>query len=271
MDKMDKTDPAVRGGSRTVQRWLRSGGIVAGVLVALVAAFVVGMMAGSGGVVAGGSPVPTPSATPSPSATRSPSATPSQSPTEAAGPARAPVALFVGDSYTVGQMATPVRRWSTVVAREMGWTELNVAIGGTGFVSRYPHQSRLSYAEQVAAVRNPWRVDIVVIAGGQNDFDELRTDPAPVFEAVSNTYAAVAQRFPDARVIAVGPSTPWEIGLEARAMDSAVRAAAQEHEATYVSLLDPDVVRDSFVSDDGVHVTDQGHRAIADRVLAQIS
>lgn len=255
-----------------MKRWLMGGGIVAGVLVGLVVAFVVGMMTGAGGVVAGSSPVP--SATPSgttPSGTPETTASPQPLEPTSTGPSRAPVALFVGDSYTVGQSASTERRWSTVVAREMGWTEVNVAVGGTGFVSSDAELSRLSYAQQIAAVDDPRRFDVVLIAGGQNDFDELRDEPGPVFEAVSSTYAAAQKRFPDARIIAVGPSTPWDIGLEARAIDSAVRAAAEESDATYVSLLDPNVVRDKFVSKDGVHVTNQGHRAIANRVLAQIS
>jgi lysophospholipase L1-like esterase len=158
-----------------------------------------------------------------------------------------------------------------MVAREMGWTERNVAEGGTGFVSRYPDKDLLSYEEQLRSVRYPERIDVVVIAGGQNDFDELRAEPTEVFEAVEDTYALAARRFPDAQIIAVGPSTPWEIGLEVRALDSAVRAAAGEHGATYVSLIDPDVVRERYVHADGIHVTDQGYAAIARRVISQIS
>lgn len=242
-----------------MKRLLRSGGVVAGVLVALVVAFVVGMMTGAGGVVADGAPV----SSGAPSATHTPISLPTPSP--------APVALFVGDSYTVGQDATPARRWSTVVSHRMGWTELNVAIGGTGFVSRFPNRARLSYPEQIAAVRNPEQVDVVVIAGGQNDFNDVREDPQQVFEAVSSTYSAAVRRFPDAQIVAVGPSTQRQVGLEVRAIDSAVRAAAEKYDATYVSLLDPNVIRKKFVSQDGVHVTNQGHRAIANRVLAQIS
>ena len=92
-----------------------------------------------------------------------------------------------------------------------------------------------------------------------------------MFSAVARAYETAHQRFPGAEIIAVGPSTPWDIGLEARALDSAVRAAAEKQEATYVSLLDPDVVLQRFVHEDGVHVTDQGYAAIAHRVISQIS
>lgn len=266
-----------------MKRLLMGGGIVAGVVVAFVLAVAVGMLVGAGGISAGGrtlpvasTSVPTQTTPPSPTQSPNPSVTPSVTPSPSATPtpsaAERPVALFVGDSYTAGQRASwPAKRWSTRVAREMGWVERNVADGGTGFVSRYPDRGLLSYEEQLRSVRHPERIDVVVIAGGQNDFDELRSEPTAVFRAVAETYAVAVQRFPHAEIIAVGPSTPWEIGLEARALDSAVRAAAEAQDATYVSLIDPDVVRDRYVHPDGIHVTDRGYAAIAQRVVSQIS
>jgi lysophospholipase L1-like esterase len=264
---------------RFVKRWLMGGGIVASVAVAFVLAIAVGMFIGAGGISAGGGAVttsPTSRVSPTPIPTPTPTPTPTPAPSGKAEPVKADagptVALFVGDSYTVGQRASsPAKRWSSLVSRELGWTEHNVADGGTGFVSRHPDKDLLSYEEQLRSVRYPARIDVVVISGGQNDFAELGTTPAQVFDAVAETYALAARRFPDARIIAVGPSTPWEVGLEARALDSAVRAAAEKHEATYVSLIDPDVVRDRYVHSDGIHVGDQGYAAIAQRVISQIS
>lgn len=253
-----------------MKRWLAGGGIVAGVAVAFVLAVAIGMFAGAGSVSAGARTVPVaqwaPTVPPTPTPTSTPPPSRGRSGTEP------PVALFVGDSYTVGERASSAaNRWSTLVARELGWTERNVADGGTGFVSRYPDKDRLSYEEQLRSVTVPAQVDVVVIAGGQNDFDELRAEPTAVFDAVAEAYALAVQRFPDARIIAVGPSTPWEVGLEARALDSAVRAAAQRYGATYVSLIDPNVVRGSQLDADGVHVGDDGYAAIAHRVVSQIS
>jgi lysophospholipase L1-like esterase len=253
---------------RTVKRWFVSGGIAVSVVAALAVAFLVGMVLGAGGIAVGrtgGASSPAPLGAPSP--------VPSAGETAAVTTVveERPVALFIGDSYTVGQRSSALdKRWSTIVAREMGWTERNAANNGTGFVSRRPDMDRLSYAEQLRSVR-PGDVDIVVIAGGQNDFSDLREAPAEVFSAIASTYDLAARRFPDAEIIAVGPSTPWEIGLEARALDGAVRAAADRHGATYVSLLDPDVVRDQYIDGDRVHVNDEGYAAIARRVVAQIS
>jgi lysophospholipase L1-like esterase len=49
-----------------------------------------------------------------------------------------------------------------------------------------------------------------------------------------------------------------------------VQAAAHRVGAEYVSLIDPRVIEERMVDLDGVHVNDEGHRAIADRVLAGI-
>jgi lysophospholipase L1-like esterase len=255
---------------RIVKRWLVVGGIVVSVVVAFAVAVAVGMIVGGGGMTTG-EPTLAPDSSPAPVASVSPTPTPAPTPSATEAETEPVTALFVGDSYTVGQGASsPAKRWSTLVAGELGWTERNVADGGTGFVRRYPERDLLSYREQLRSV-GPKGVDVVVIAGGQNDFAELRTRPAHVFEAVADTYALAAQRFPDAQIVAVGPSTPWAIGLEVRALDSAVRAAAEKHGATYVSLIDPDVVRDGYVHGDGVHVTDVGNAAIARRVISQIS
>ena len=47
-----------------------------------------------------------------------------------------PVAVFLGDSYTQGFGAVPLdRRWSSLVAHDADWTEVNQGQGGTGFVT----------------------------------------------------------------------------------------------------------------------------------------
>ncbi|MFC7022306.1 SGNH/GDSL hydrolase family protein [Promicromonospora thailandica] len=270
-----------------VKRWVVGGALAVGVAAAFVLAVVVGMFLGGGSYVAGDTAVAVPTAMPAAAVSPTPGSTPDRVATgETALPTPLPtptaplprtgakpaIALFVGDSYTAGQRAsTPDARWSSLVAGTMHWTERNVADGGTGFVTRYPGRGLLSYAEQLRSVKYPKRIDVVVIAGGQNDFDELRTEPGTVFRAVDETYALAARRFPDARIIAVGPSTPWAVGLEARALDSAVRAAAERYGATYVSLIDPNVVRRDHLDADGIHVTDEGYAAIARRVVTQIS
>ncbi|MEU4361267.1 SGNH/GDSL hydrolase family protein [Promicromonospora sp. NPDC023987] len=246
-----------------MKRRLVSGGIAVSVVAAFAVAVLVGMVLGAGGITVGGITV---GGTGGASARDAPSVL-AESPSPSPSPVveEEPVALFVGDSYTVGQGATsPELRWSTLVSEALGWRELNVAVRGTGFVKG--NAKRDNYPAQLRSVP-PGSVDIVVIAGGQNDFRTLRSKPGAVFDAVEDTYALAVRQFPGAEIVSVGPSTPRAVGLEVRALDSAVRAAAVETEATYVSLLDPNIVQGGLVHEDGVHTTDAGNAAIARQVV----
>lgn len=182
-------------------------------------------------------------------------------------------AVFLGDSYTQGWGASePDRRWSALVAADAGWVEVNQGQGGTGFVST----SGLGGCGLVYCPTYPERVpdvaavhpDIVVIAGGQNDLADLTADPDAVRGAVEETYVAIRRALPEARIIAVGPSLAQPGNALIDELDVWVRAAAAQVDADYVSL--DGVIEPEMVAADGVHVNDEGHRAIADRVLAGI-
>lgn len=187
-----------------------------------------------------------------------------------------PEAVFIGDSYTHGAGAsTPSARWTTIVAEAEGWEELNVALGGTGYlstagVSGCGKNYCPAYPERIGGLRIESPA-VVVIAGGQNDFDDWGQDSAAVTSAITQTYTDARSRFPDARLIAVGPSILGDVIDSARQLDDAVRAASASVGAEYVSLLDPDAL-DAATMDvgDGGHVNDLGHRAIADRVLSAL-
>ena len=184
-------------------------------------------------------------------------------------------AVFLGDSYTQGWGASePDRRWSALVAHDAGWVEVNQGQGGTGFVAT----SGLggcglvycpTYLERVPDVIAV-HPDVVVIAGGQNDLTALAADPDAVRAAVDATYDQVRDGLPQARIVAVGPSTAQPGNALIVELDGWVRAAAARVGAEYLSLIDPPVIDQESVAPDGVHVTDAGHRAIAERVLAGI-
>ena len=109
---------------------------------------------------------------------------------------------------------------------------------------------------------------MVLIAGGQNDLSQYAADPAAGRARVEEAYAEARRLMPDATLIAVGPSSPVGSTATFVALDGAVQSAAAAVGATYISLLEPDVIEPSMVLADGAHVGDDGHRAIADRVLA---
>ena len=185
-----------------------------------------------------------------------------------------PLAAFIGDSYATGTGASSTSdRWTSTVARDQGWRELNLARGGTGYLTASSFEGcgaetcpnyQVMLKQAVRA-----RAAIVVVAGGQSD---QGNPSAAEHRAVLATYEALREGLPDARIIAVGPSSPARVpGSAIKSVDRAVREAAAGAGATYVSLLSPPVIRPTMVLDDGVHVSDAGHAAIARRVIGALS
>ncbi len=192
-------------------------------------------------------------------------------------PTATPHAVFIGDSYTHGTGASsPELRWSTLVAKDRGWNEINLANGGTGYLTtaglngcgKASCPAYLDVVPQAVADRP----DIVVVAGGQNDFTAYAAQPEPVVAAIDRTYRTLRADLPDAEIIAVGPSTAGAVNPTVRAMDEAVRAAAAAVDARYISLIDPEpVIQPDMVVADRAHVNDAGHAAIAGRVIAGLA
>lgn len=182
-------------------------------------------------------------------------------------------AVFVGDSYTYGTGASSEStRWTTLAAEQAGWVEVNLGRGGTGYVTTSDVNGCglaycPNYQEMVSEVvaENP---DVVVVAGGQNDFDEWMADPEAVTAAVAATLTGIRDGLPDARIIVVGPSTPGNVTDLVTGFAASVEEQAGLVGATFVSLTNPPVLVPEMVGSDGAHVNDSGHQAIADRVVA---
>ncbi|EMY32222.1 G-D-S-L family lipolytic protein, partial [Arthrobacter crystallopoietes BAB-32] len=182
-------------------------------------------------------------------------------------PEEPPVAVFLGDSYTEGIGASaPEQRWSTLVAGELGWEEVNLGVSGTGY---HTSAGEAEYQNRVGEVLEA-EPRIVVVSGGQNDFSTYAVDPGGTVQAINGLYEALREELPRARLVAVGPSTPGPVDQTVRAIDAAVQDAAEAVDATYVSLLEPDVFTVDMVLPDQAHVDDRGHQAIADRVIAAL-
>ena len=183
-------------------------------------------------------------------------------------------ASFIGDSYTQGIGASvPANRWVSIVAKANNYAAVNLGRGGTGYlttsdVSGCGLEFCPNFLSMVEAV-DP-ATEVLIVAGGQNDFAQFIGDPAPVTAAIDETYAAARLALPDAEIVAVGPSTLGAVSADVRAFDQAVRAAAEAVGARYVSMLAPPVLSPELLSDDGVHPNDAGHAAIAARYLAGI-
>lgn len=191
--------------------------------------------------------------------------------------ADATTAVFIGDSYTQGVGATnDDLQWTSLVSEELGWEEINRGRGGTGYeATSGPEGCGLEYCPNYLEMLDEIEADapdVIVVAGGQNDFSTFESDPNDATAFVRDFYTTLSEKFPDARIVAVGPSTPWGVSPAVEAMDKVIRESAESIGADYVSMITPDVLADdSLILDDLAHVGDDGHRAIADRFLSVVS
>lgn len=205
-----------------------------------------------------------------PATPQPPITTTSASPTtEPAAPQ--PVAAFVGDSYTQGVGAEPSsERWTSLLAAAMNWDERNFGVAGTGYLATAGAEvcgldtcPNYQTTALDAVATNP---SIVVVSGGQNDVAAYAEDPTAVQAAIATTYIEIRNAQPNARIIAVGPSTTGEATDTVLGLDRDVRDTAEVFGAQYVSLLDPPVVDPATVLPDGENVDNLGHSAISRRV-----
>lgn len=184
------------------------------------------------------------------------------------------VAVMIGDSYTAGAGASSAAtRWSTLAAQRLGWIEVNMAYGGTGYLHAVPSPTSTtacardycpSYAElldEVAAV-GP---DVVVVNGGRN---EAGVVDSAWHAGVAQFFVDLRAALPTAGIVATSPiwdDDPPPAALDA--MRATIRTAVQSVGGSYVDLRDPLLGQPALVAADGVHPNDDGHRAIADAFL----
>lgn len=182
----------------------------------------------------------------------------------------APVALFLGDSYTEGMGLAADEldsRWSAVLADRLGWRERNAGCSGSGYSTRGPECSD-NYGERVAELADA-DPDVVIVSGGVNDLYES----ADVIDAsVRDTYAALRSAFPEARIYAVngiyfhGDETP-EILLR---LNESVKHWSGDSDAVFLDIGEPFLGHPELLGDDRVHPNPAGHEVLADLTQAEL-
>ncbi len=115
---------------------------------------------------------------------------------------RGPRVVVLGDSYAGGS-GEPTAGYNSLgsfvwaLADTLGWDDvINAGIGGTGWTAGT--QSFQNRASRVAA----WAPDIVILAGGRNDFN---ASSANITTAVTATLDAIRNGSPDALFLVTGP------------------------------------------------------------------
>jgi lysophospholipase L1-like esterase len=172
-----------------------------------------------------------------------------------------PVALFLGDSYTVG-IGGEGPGWPVPVSRALGWKPVNLAAGGTGYLATAGKSGCGkdycgAYLEQSTTMKQV--PDIVVVAGG-------RIDPLKGFEDAARTlFQTLRERYPAAKIIAVSPWADDDSPDESYALKAAwIKAAAERADVTYVDSGQPFVGHPEFISADGVHPNTNGYTRLVE-------
>lgn len=182
-----------------------------------------------------------------------------------------PAVLLLGDSYTEGYGANPeTKGWAYLVGRPLGWRVTVNGVGGTGYVNPGPHAEG-TYLQRLPSLQGR-SFDLVVVQGGSNDRD---TGYPALQDAVSRTIDAVRAQFPGAKVVIMGPATPYGKPDPTRTLVQCVLAGYAS--AQQLPFIDPlgerwfvDGDGDRYANPQNGHPSNAGYRRIAERFEADV-
>ncbi|KAB1658411.1 SGNH/GDSL hydrolase family protein [Pseudoclavibacter sp. CFCC 11306] len=180
--------------------------------------------------------------------------------------------LVIGDSYTSGEMLDdPTERFTSLVAERMGWTENNVALGGTGYVTAWgtPDDPRPDYQDVLDSLPDP-AADVVMVTGGGNDIGAW-DDFGDQYDAVLSFFTDLRDRYPQATIYVVSPF--WNAADEPDSLPQIrddVRRASGEIHATYLDVGQIMQGHPEWILADGDHPNEIGNEVIADRLIELI-
>lgn len=194
--------------------------------------------------------------------------------------------VVIGDSYAYGTGASDhggaeQKRFSTRLANMLGATEVNVAVGSTGFCdpgsegqnSPFPKQVSQAAAKLNAGERNDVR--LVLIAGGINDEREGTTYSGAQMEtAAKSTCTAAKASFPNADIVVfpmLWNGQGWqyhafnfETAIARGVMTSSCGVAVQ-------GCWTWNFGQASAYASDNMHPNDTGHLVIANRMFESLT
>ncbi|SDS35855.1 SGNH/GDSL hydrolase family protein [Agrococcus carbonis] len=201
-----------------------------------------------------------------------PAASASPTPSATADPTGRPVAVFIGDSYTVGSGTSLEGTGFPAMLGELrGWEVVNLGISGTGYaMSRdaawCPPGGCVAYAGVIpdAVGHDP---DIVVVSGGRNDL--AAGSPEQLAPAVVDFFTRLRAALPEARIVVTSPL--WDAPSPPQSLIDLgviVEREANRIGAVYLDLGQPLENRPELIAPDGLHPNEEGLRLIAERIDA---
>lgn len=180
--------------------------------------------------------------------------------------------LIVGDSYTRGSGSYDgLHGWAQDLVTDMGWDATINGVGGTGYVNTGNNRgSSALFATRIGALAH---LDpaLVIVQGSQNDWI---AGPDTLRAAVESTLRKAERQWPDAVIIAIGPSAPQPRAQSTRSISDEVAAGAKAVGVTYVDPLERQwftaANSPGFDTSDNQHLNDAGYQYLADRVAATL-
>ena len=179
--------------------------------------------------------------------------------------------VVLGDSYTTGWNGAGLgsRNWTTIVGHNRGWTIVNLAVAGTGFMNPgWTHQPVGSLIAKTVGQRP----DVEIVATGHND---SRWSAATTSQEAERVIARLRASLPDAVLVIVAPI--WQNGsapVRCLVLRDHLRRAAAAVGAIFVDPLAEGWFSGAdhqFIGPDGFHPTDAGHRHMATVILADLA
>jgi lysophospholipase L1-like esterase len=185
-----------------------------------------------------------------------------------------PRVLVFGDSWTYGSAASlPTLGYAYVIGERLGWQTTVDGVRGSGYLK--PGLEGGSYGERIAALDPALDPDLVIVEGSIND----RRLPASGYrEAVTAAWDALAELYPEATIVIMGPA-PQVLPVEAATarIDADLSALASSRGWWYVSPIEEDwITPENYASviDTGIgrdHPSTKGHAYLADRLAESLA
>ncbi len=183
--------------------------------------------------------------------------------------------LIVGDSYTRGSGSYDGQHgWAQDITADLGWDATIDGVGGSGYVTGA--SMRASHYTYAARLRMHAELEpqLVIVQGSQNDFLAGTTRDG-LQHAVERTLRLAQQQWPDAVVVAIGPSAPQPRALATAEISAAVGAGARAAGVPYLDALDEQWFTRAnsagFDTPDNQHLNDAGYQYLADRIAGALT